>query len=186
MKLPAIEQIKRVEDMRLSAVYFLCANGEVLYVGRTVNLSQRLDTHRRNIQHTEAFYLPCSKAELSGLERKYIKELNPPLNKACRLKKAPEEDTRLAVLAERMNELYLIHRAGLASLEAAKQAFLTEEAKHNATFRDYWKVRDQWKALKLEMKQARKRARLVLRAKRKRTEERRRAKMIQRRLDRAA
>lgn len=56
---------------------------EVVYVGQSINLIERIGNHLRNDQMLfDAFYyIEAKKEDLLILEKKYIKKLNPYLNK---------------------------------------------------------------------------------------------------------
>ena len=61
-------------------VYFLIKNNEIVYVGQTVKLHNRLQQHKLDKDFDSYFFLECKKEELLALERKYIFEFLPVLN----------------------------------------------------------------------------------------------------------
>jgi hypothetical protein len=63
-------------------VYFLVAQGEVVYVGQSVNVYARVQGHAASKKFDSWFYVPAELAELNDLERLYIEALAPPLNVA--------------------------------------------------------------------------------------------------------
>lgn len=67
------------------AVYFLMQNGNLLYVGQSIDLAQRLRNHDivgYGYIFDEVYYLPCKKEELDEVERGMIEFYAPPLNRA--------------------------------------------------------------------------------------------------------
>lgn len=72
-----------------SGVYFLCLEGQVVYVGQSVNVLARIGEHslsyRSLIKFDSAFYIPApaaSAAMLRALELQWIQKLKPPFNRA--------------------------------------------------------------------------------------------------------
>lgn len=62
-------------------VYYLWDGERVLYVGASVNVTARLYSHFYNgIPFIQAFYDPCTPAELRDKEAAAIKEFRPVLN----------------------------------------------------------------------------------------------------------
>ncbi len=64
------------------AVYFLCKEGEVVYVGQTVSMAGRMESHiRDNKQFDSVFFIPVPRSILSNVEKAFIKLLKPILNR---------------------------------------------------------------------------------------------------------
>ena len=64
-----------------SGVYFLIADGEVLYVGQSVDVLARISRHRREGKLFDSFsYIVCEPSELDRIEALYIKAFLPPEN----------------------------------------------------------------------------------------------------------
>ncbi len=61
-------------------VYFLVADGRILYVGSTQNLIQRLAQHQKDKNFTHVHVLPTDVEILRHIEAEYIYELRPQLN----------------------------------------------------------------------------------------------------------
>jgi hypothetical protein len=66
-----------------SAIYFLVKGSEVVYVGQSTSLGQRLATHSGSKEFDRAFYLPVPRASLNELESALIRTLRPKLNQTC-------------------------------------------------------------------------------------------------------
>jgi hypothetical protein len=66
----------------LCGVYFLCDRGDVVYVGKSVNVIARVATHatERRKDFGAAFFLPAPPSEIDGLEAEYAKLLKPKYN----------------------------------------------------------------------------------------------------------
>ncbi len=64
---------------RSCGVYFLILNGRVVYVGQSVHVFSRINSHTSKNFDSYAF-VPCSEAMLNKLESLYIHVLKPPLN----------------------------------------------------------------------------------------------------------
>ncbi|MDC8446472.1 MAG: DUF4224 domain-containing protein [Nitrosomonas sp.] len=76
--------LRRAKPVKpVCGIYFLLCGSEVVYVGQSINLIERIGNHLRNDQMLfDAFYyIEAKKEDLLILEKKYIKKLNPYLNK---------------------------------------------------------------------------------------------------------
>ena len=60
-------------------IYFLFANGQLMYVGRSINLWRRIEEHKRRSFDSYSF-VPCQVADLTRLEARYIDKFKPPWN----------------------------------------------------------------------------------------------------------
>jgi excinuclease UvrABC nuclease subunit len=83
----SIQQIivaKQENTQRRCGVYFLVKDDVVLYVGKSVNVDARIAQHRLSKSFDSYTFIECSEADLDTVERGYIEELNPPLNKKMR------------------------------------------------------------------------------------------------------
>jgi hypothetical protein len=70
---------------KLVGVYFLCRNGELLYVGQSVDTIGRVSTHASSIhlgkhQFDTVLFLPWPQHDLDRVEGALIRTLRPPLN----------------------------------------------------------------------------------------------------------
>ena len=64
-----------------SGIYFLCEQGQVVYIGQSVRLGSRVNTHRSDGKDFDRiFFLPWPRFDLNRLEAALIKILHPPLN----------------------------------------------------------------------------------------------------------
>ena len=61
-------------------VYFLVANGSIVYVGQSVNVLSRVGSHMESKIFDQVFYLPLPEAEYDAVESAFIRWLRPPLN----------------------------------------------------------------------------------------------------------
>ena len=68
----------------LCGVYHIIRDGQVVYVGQTVNVFSRISTWRSGKFSDEHFdaveFFPCEIEELNDLEESHIRQLQPPLN----------------------------------------------------------------------------------------------------------
>ena len=58
-------------------VYFLVAKGRVTYVGQSVNVPTRVQTHKRYKEFDSYCFIPCEKDDLNVLESLYIHAFSP-------------------------------------------------------------------------------------------------------------
>lgn len=61
-------------------IYFLFLNGELVYIGKTINLQTRLVTHLRDKVFDSYRYIECPQDRLNHYELRWIKRFKPPLN----------------------------------------------------------------------------------------------------------
>lgn len=67
-----------IPTARASGVYFLLSEGEVTYVGQSVDVLHRVARHRREGRAYDAFsYIECERSEMDRLEALYIKAFIP-------------------------------------------------------------------------------------------------------------
>lgn len=64
----------------LSGVYFLIRGGRVVYVGQSLNVYNRLETHKKTRRFDTYFIMPCAPDVLDIVEDYYIKTLWPEEN----------------------------------------------------------------------------------------------------------
>jgi hypothetical protein len=69
-------------DQSISGIYFLCKNGEVVYVGKSTNVISRVATHssENRKDFDKVFFLTVPKSELAALEKHYATILRPKYN----------------------------------------------------------------------------------------------------------
>jgi|GEM_PF-1168707 hypothetical protein len=75
---PNLERFVAME--LLSCVYFLCLKGTVVYIGQSVELPQRIATHKKQKIFDSVYFVAVPKAMLDKVERHYIQTLKPRLN----------------------------------------------------------------------------------------------------------
>lgn len=70
-----------VPTTHASGVYFLIRGGEVVYVGQSIDVLNRIARHRREGRQFDAYaYMECLREDLDRLERVYIRALVPEGN----------------------------------------------------------------------------------------------------------
>lgn len=69
----------------LSGIYFLFKEQELLYIGQSINVHNRIRTHKndpyRPIKFDEVLLYPCDEKNLIDHETILIRTFNPPLNR---------------------------------------------------------------------------------------------------------
>jgi len=75
------KELKKAEDgANCGGVYFICRDGEVLYVGQSSNINHRLSSHHWGFG-ADVFYIECEDSlERSELEDWFIKKACPIFN----------------------------------------------------------------------------------------------------------
>ncbi len=73
------EQLFLFEFTDIPCVYFLVTDDEVVYVGQSVNLNQRLSMHADK-QFETVFYMPVPERDLLEIEGRFIRLLKPKYN----------------------------------------------------------------------------------------------------------
>ena len=61
-------------------VYFLKHEGQIVYVGQSVSVYNRVSAHRKYKKFDQVSFLPCKQEELNNLEGFFIRLLMPKLN----------------------------------------------------------------------------------------------------------
>jgi len=85
-------QLSQIEDLYevdidslcdVSGIYFLCFNEEVIYVGQSVSIGNRVMTHKRSKvnKFNKVFFIFCPKHQLDYFESYFINLFNPKNNK---------------------------------------------------------------------------------------------------------
>ena len=65
----------------LCGVYFLIADGEIVYVGQSVNVGARMAAHRNSGKEFDRYaWISCPAEQLDVMESLYIHVFRPPLN----------------------------------------------------------------------------------------------------------
>lgn len=66
---------------RCFGIYFLIANGRIIYVGESTNLERRLAVHRKNgVPFDSLTWFEAPDLYLKTIEAYYIRRIDPPLN----------------------------------------------------------------------------------------------------------
>jgi hypothetical protein len=79
--LETVHGVQRLE-VASGCVYFLLLKNQVVYVGQTMNLLSRLQSHRKDKEFDDVWFVIVDQRSLSETEKAYIKKFNPPLNRA--------------------------------------------------------------------------------------------------------
>lgn len=61
-------------------VYLLVSDGEISYIGQSVNVIARCSFHRKYKKFARAVYVPCERQDLDQLEGALIRYFDPPGN----------------------------------------------------------------------------------------------------------
>ena len=90
--LEALQQVPHPKSSILDAaiplptnigVYFLIRDGDVVYVGQSVNVLDRISKHRREGKVFDSFaFMECQASHLDRYEQMYIEAFVPELNKS--------------------------------------------------------------------------------------------------------
>ncbi|MCA9386382.1 hypothetical protein KC717_07095, partial [Candidatus Dojkabacteria bacterium] len=64
-----------------SCIYFLCEGDEVVYIGQSVSLMSRLESHRVDKKFNRVYLLQVPSNHLNRVEAEFIRTLQPRLNK---------------------------------------------------------------------------------------------------------
>ena len=79
--LPVNKIIEMSRPVPKYGIYALIKSGEVVYVGQSKNILNRLSNHE--IEYDSMTLIPAEKDRLTLVEAEYIQALNPSLNIAC-------------------------------------------------------------------------------------------------------
>tara|TARA_R110002012_G_scaffold306394_1_gene511074 strand:- start:226 stop:921 length:696 start_codon:yes stop_codon:yes gene_type:complete len=86
-------------------IYFLIKDSEVVYVGQSINVYSRVNTHSQDKDFNKIHVLPCGIEELDDLESAYIHHLHPRLNgRTARSVRAPIVIDELLERSEKYQE----------------------------------------------------------------------------------
>lgn len=72
--------LQSIETCPFSGVYFLCAKGQVVYVGQSVNVTNRVGQHFGNKTFDAAFFMRLPASDLDFVEGEFIRALEPKYN----------------------------------------------------------------------------------------------------------
>ena len=131
--LPNLKLSERQRLPECSAIYFVIARDQVLYVGLATNLRNRWQTHHRLPQleavnqrsEVRLFWLSCAQNQLPDLERQYIEYYCPTLNQT----KVPERQIvpsfqMLTLSLKKLNERVLVFGVCAADNQRLKTLIL--------------------------------------------------------------
>jgi hypothetical protein len=86
------EIVRRATDLsELAGVYFLVRNERVVYVGKSLNVYQRVASHRPSKLFDKVSFIRCHEPDLLRLEAMYISKFNPEFNQAGRTDRVPDQ-----------------------------------------------------------------------------------------------
>lgn len=81
---PCISRVPNLHQVNLgmfsSGIYFLCNSDEVVYVGQSSNIAQRVKSHIDVKSFDRVYALPVPSKELNDVEAAFIKYLQPRYN----------------------------------------------------------------------------------------------------------
>lgn len=63
-------------------VYFLCKDKKIVYIGQSMCLNKRIETHQKEKDFNSVFFIPVPVSQLLEIEGAMIKHFRPPLNLA--------------------------------------------------------------------------------------------------------
>jgi len=78
--LKAIIRLREIAPTSFCGIYFLCLGEDVVYVGQSKNVFARLSGHREK-DFDRVFFVRVAESQLDAVEMKFIKALNPSLNR---------------------------------------------------------------------------------------------------------
>lgn len=66
-------------------VYFLCDEKDIVYVGQSINVANRIATHLSEAekQFNQVYFIPCHISHLNHLESSMIRYFKPKYNQTC-------------------------------------------------------------------------------------------------------
>jgi predicted GIY-YIG superfamily endonuclease len=82
---------KSIPALPKCGIYFLIKGKEIVYVGQSIHIPRRLKEHRKGKDFNRIFFIKCRPGDLDDLEKYYIREFVPRLNK--QLNKLPKSKT---------------------------------------------------------------------------------------------
>jgi hypothetical protein len=86
------EIVRRATGLsELAGVYFLVRDERVVYVGKSLNVYQRVASHRPSKLFDKVSFIRCHEAHLLRLEAMYISKFNPEFNQAGRTDRVPDQ-----------------------------------------------------------------------------------------------
>lgn len=80
-ELPEAEDLRKHNLKLISGVYLLYHEGELVYVGQSFNIIQRIWYHTRDIEFDSYSYISANAANIDRIEEHYITKYQPRLNK---------------------------------------------------------------------------------------------------------
>lgn len=90
---------------RVSGIYFLIQNSEIVYIGKSVDAAGRLVSHihGKKVKFDRLFFMRVATSKLDEVERHYISTFNPGLNRTFRTEPEKERLKRLRVAMSVLN-----------------------------------------------------------------------------------
>ena len=74
-----------------TGVYMLIDHGEIVYIGQSANIQQRINSHKKDKQFDDVRIIDCNKIDRRIVERDLIHKHSPKYNK-CQHKSVPNLD----------------------------------------------------------------------------------------------
>jgi hypothetical protein len=103
LSLSTVEGLAELIPSTSHGIYFLCDKGEVVYVGQSVYVPDRVADHKREKEFDSVFFLPVPRGKLRQTEKEFIEKLQPRLNFAgTKHPRRTRPDDAAATIAVRM------------------------------------------------------------------------------------
>lgn len=97
---------EEVQDKSGPCVYFLINGSEIIYVGQTFSLKNRLYAHSTLKSFTHVCFIDVERSELNNVEASYIVKLNPTDNRT-----APSNDLYASTMSIRTRSMETLRSA---------------------------------------------------------------------------
>jgi len=87
-------------DVIPPGIYFLCRDGELVYIGQSIYPPARVGQHMKNKEFDRVFFKPVPQSELAETEAQLITHFQPELNRHIRGGRTRRFVTRAGSVAE--------------------------------------------------------------------------------------
>lgn len=146
-----LQAIPAVDPPRFAGVYFLLDGDEIVYVGQSIDVPQRINAHRSRRDHAHArwrikwdraLWIPVPEKELDAYEGALIRRLTPRHNTGApadasrddeictALNLPPRDPSRLAVFLDRRRASYTNSGKARAAFNLRRKKAMTRYRKH--------------------------------------------------------
>ena len=129
---------ENIDALPKIGVYFLFNENEIVYIGQSINILNRVGTHTQSKTFNSWNYISCSREELNDLEAELIIQHKPVLNSSL-----PKNKMWISI-----NQIKNTHDIGkLALKKAQKQGYFSRQE----FFGDIYFLVDEVEALKEDL-----------------------------------